>query len=838
MSPRNLLHLYRVRLRARAPQELLAAAGIAAGVALLFASQVASSSLSSSVAELSHGVIGRASWQLISRRPEGLPEGVLARVRAISGVTVAAPLLEAPAQAVGPHAASSVELIGADETLARLGGALAARTQLAPFAGVGAVVLPSALAQTLGVTGFGQEVTLQVAGRATRAPLYAQLGREQIGALAQAPVVIAPLFFAQELTGYANRMSRVLVRAAPGKAAGVGAALRALAGDAAQVEDPGYDERLFAVAATATNKSTSLFAVISALVGFLFAFNAVLISAGQRRRLVAELRRDGYRPATVIHVMLTDALALGLVASGLGLLLGEELSLRLFHANPGYLSSGFTLGAQRVVSARDVVVAVGGGLLAAVVAVLSPLREILSRDPLAAVRVDARERAMRPALAALAGAGCLAAATAILHWAPRQAIAGMVLLIAAMLLELPVAVAGTLRVVGRLAPALVSVVPHVAVMELRASRVRAAAIAATGSIAVFGTVAIQTAHGDLLRGLEGAAQDMNAFTDVWVSPSGSFNLLKTAPFAAAGRSSLARLAGVRAVRPYRGGLLDWGTRRIWVIAPPAAATPPIPLGQVVEGDPARAARLVRQGGWALVSRAIADEHGLRPGSAFTLPSPVPTRLRVAAICTNIGWAPGAIVISAEEYAQDWGSDAVAAYNILAGPGWTQARLAGEIRSALGPGSGLAVETAQAHASRQRALSRQGLQRLTQIASLILIGAVLAMAAAMGSMVWQRRVRLAKLKLEGFARATLWRTIVLESSLLLGIGCLAGAAFGLYGQVLLDRALEQVIGFPVRYSFAGPGALVSMAVVIFAAVAIVAAPGYLATGVEPAVALEE
>ncbi len=49
MKPLNALHLYRVRLRARFWQECFAIVGIAAGVALLFASQVASSSLQSSV---------------------------------------------------------------------------------------------------------------------------------------------------------------------------------------------------------------------------------------------------------------------------------------------------------------------------------------------------------------------------------------------------------------------------------------------------------------------------------------------------------------------------------------------------------------------------------------------------------------------------------------------------------------------------------------------------------------------------------------------------------------------------------------------------------------------
>src|ERR1035438_7082417 len=195
-------------------------------------------------------------------------------------------------------------------------------------------------------------------------------------------------------------------------------------------------------------------------------------------------------------------------------------------------------------------------------------------------------------------------------------------------------------------------------------------------------------------------------------------------------------------------------------------------------------------------------------------------------------------MSAGDYARAWGSSDASAYNILLAPGVSPARAAREIRQALGAASGLSVQTASAHAAEQRALSRQGLERLTQIATLILIAAVLAMAAAMGNMVWQRRPLLAKLKLEGFPRAELWRTILLESLLLLGVGCLSGAVFGLYGQQLLDRALANVINFPVVYSFGALVALWSLAVVAASAVAILAIPGYLAAGVPPAVALQD
>ena len=70
-----------------------------------------------------------------------------ARVRAIPGVHAAAPLLEASANAIGPHGSESVELVGADSSLSRLGGALVRRTPLSSFAGVEVVALPAPFAQ-------------------------------------------------------------------------------------------------------------------------------------------------------------------------------------------------------------------------------------------------------------------------------------------------------------------------------------------------------------------------------------------------------------------------------------------------------------------------------------------------------------------------------------------------------------------------------------------------------------------------------------------------------------------------------------------------------------------
>ena len=226
------------------------------------------------------------------------------------------------------------------------------------------------------------------------------------------------------------------------------------------------------------------------------------------------------------------------------------------------------------------------------------------------------------------------------------------------------------------------------------------------------------------------------------------------------------------------------------------------------------------------------------GQAFTPPTPDPISFRVAALSTNLGWAPGSILVNATDYARAWGSQDASAYTVLLDRGASSALVAREIARALGPNSGLAVQTATRHTAQQVALSREALARLTQIATLIPIVAVLAMAAAMGAMVWQRRPRLAKLKLEGLPRIELWGTILLESVLLLAVGCLCGAVFGIYGQQLADRALAHVINFPVVYSVTALPALRILSLMCAAALAILAIPGYLAASVPAALALQD
>jgi putative ABC transport system permease protein len=379
-----------------------------------------------------------------------------------------------------------------------------------------------------------------------------------------------------------------------------------------------------------------------------------------------------------------------------------------------------------------------------------------------------------------------------------------------------------------------------AIAELRSSaaRSRALAIAATGATAVFGSVTIQAAHANLQAGLDRVTTEVSSVADLWVAPLQEHDLLTTTPFPLAAVKGLANLPGVQAVGDYRAGFLDLGNRRTWVLAPPPTAKHLVPPSQILDTSISRAEAKIRAGGWMILSRPIAEQYHLHVGDSFTLPTRSPVPLRVAALSTNIGWSPGAVIMNTNDYSRLWNSSDIGAYNVLLRPGASAASVKREIQQRLGQNSALGVETAAQRNARQRAISRQGLARLTQISILVLTAAVMAMAAAMGAMIWQRRPRLANLKLDGLTNGQVWRALLFESTLLLGAGCMAGALAGLYGEFFMSKALVAIMGYPIVFSLGLPIALGSFALVTVVAVAVVASPGYLVARVTPAIGLQE
>jgi putative ABC transport system permease protein len=837
MRTRNLLFLYVQRVRTHPLQELLALLGIAVGVALVFAVLVANGSVAGSVDQLVRGITGRADVQVTARDRHGFDAAVAQRIERVPGVRAIAPLVELRASVRGPGGRRTVDLLGGDDRLVAMGGELM-RELVSPHIHLRrAIALPEPLADAIGVRS-GDYAQVTMGSHAQEVPVATMLGRDHLGALVDSPIALAPLAYAQALGALDGRFSRVLVDARPGRVPEVRAALKRIAGDRLNVTGADMEARLLRRAAAPNDQSTALFAGISALVGLLFAFNAMLLTAPERRRFIADLRLEGLGDLTVLRLVLFDALVLGVGASAVGLLLGDVLSRNVFHAVPGYLSYAFAVGDQRIVTAGAVLLAIAGGLAATLVAAMRPLSDLISRRPLDAAYHEEDERtesAFVPRRWLLAGGVALVgAATGVLLLAPHTTVVGIGLLVAAMLMLIPGLLTGALRLIDLLSHRLGSSVLVVSVGELRTTTTRSMALAATGALAVFGSVAVEGSHFDLQRGLDADAHAFNARADLWITPVGAENELATVAFrppAAAAR--IAALPGVRAVRAYRGAFLDVDDRRVWVVAPPRAEPRPLLPSQLVEGDLATATARLRAGGWVGLSSALAEARGLHVGDPVALPTPRPRPLRLAAVLTNLGWSSGAVLLNADDFRRAWGSADVSALQVLLDPGAAPGATAARVRELLAPAGGLAVETAGQREERFRTSTRQGLARLTQIARLVLLAAALALAAALGGVVWSRRPRLASLKLSGFSDVDVWRALMLESAIVLGIGCSIGALFGLYGQFMLTRWLGDSTGFPTEYAPAGALALTTFAGVTAVAVAIAALPGFAAARVSPA-----
>jgi putative ABC transport system permease protein len=841
MSLSGIRYIYRARLEARAAlvQELFAILGIAVGVALLFSSQVAGTSLTHSEAQLNSQLVGSAQVQLDARGPEGVSEApLLAQVRRIPGVQVALPIVERQVNVIGPHDERSVDLIGVEPQSVQASGRLLRRFSAKQISSLRAIVLPGPLAREVGV-GPLTPVKLQVGSGFVETLVGATLEEADIGGLANSPIAVASIRYVQRLAGMQGRVTRIFVRydPAPARAGAARAGLARVADEWHVNFVPGqFDSRLFAVAVSPESQSEALFSGISALVGFMFALNAMLVTVPARRKLIEDLRPHGATRWMTVQIMLFDAAVIGVLACALGLALGDALSVLVFHTTPGYLVFAFPVGNSRVVTWQSVAIAVAAGMAAAILGVLWPVREILARPLQPSASPHDRRRAWTLGRLVV-GLACLAITTVILIDDTQAAVVGNVALVAALVCLLPFLFDGLLSAFEHVSRLFDGVGSALAITELQTpqTRVRSLAIAATAAVAVFGVVEFQGTQTNLERGLKSSLNGTDSSSAVWVLPSGRSSLQPTAPFTPltpTDTAALTRVPGVRALSVYRGSFLDWGDRRLWIIAPSSNIEHPVPADQVLSGNPALASSLVRTGGWAVLSRALADEHHLRVGQTFLLPSPRPVRLRVAALTTNLGWPPGAVIVSSATYAQAWLDEDPSAYQIQIAPSASAAGVRGRVRRVLALQNGLAVETAAERERRHYAVASEALSRLTQIRVLVMIAATLAVVGAIGSMIWQRRDLIASLKCHGYRELVLWRWLLCEAAVLLAAGCLIGAVFGLYAQLLGSHFLATVTGFPIVFDVEGVAAVTSFGLVSLVAVAVLSIPGYFVVRVQP------
>lgn len=840
---RALLGFYLARVREHPMQEVLAGSGIAVGVALVYAVLVSSSSITGSAAQVVEGVAGQASLQVTARSDRGFPAEIADEVAQVPGVRHAAPVLRSNVMLIGPEGRRSVQLVGSTPTLAALGGQLTQNFGSAGLRLAGGIAVPEAVAESVGASS-GTTLDLRADGLRQPVRLAAVLTDDVLGALAGTGSALASLSLAQEVSNRGGRLSQVLVGTEPRQTERVRDSLEEIAGDRLNVSAADSELAILRQAAKPNDQSTHLFAAIGAMVGFLFSLNAMLFTVAERRRFIAALRLEGASPRQALAILAFEALALGLLASTAGLLLGEVLLRTLFGDVPDYLTFAFPVGTERILRPWIVALAFGGGMLAVLLASLRPVFDLRSGLPLDAVNREHAEpgEAIGDGLARRLlwlGLALVALTTLIAVAAPSITVIGGVTLALAALLLMPTTfslVAGWLdcltRSTGRLN------MLAVALMEVRATTTRSVALTAVAALAVYGSVAIGGARQDIVRGLDSHTRQWLSNADVWVTTGGQ-DLMTNSFAPPANLAALRDAPGIRAVRLHRGGFLDVDERRIWLIGRPVGDRTMIPSSQMLDGDIEQATARLRRGGWATASGALADERGIEIGESFTLPTPTGTaRFRLAATTMNYGWIPGAVTISDRDYVDVMGTSAPSALEVDLDPGVAPLEGKQIVSDVLGPDVGLTVQTRQEREEQYYDFGREGVSRLSQIAGLLLLAAALAVACALAATLWERRPRLAALKVQGAKRVQLWRAMLFETGLLVSVGCLVGAVLGIYGHLLAGRFLRTTTGFAAPFGIEAAQMAIAVGLVAGVALAVSAIPGYMAAGVPPRASFRE
>src|SRR5579875_384978 len=843
-----LLRLYWKRVRTQLVQEALAALGIAVGVALIFAVPIANTSVPASVRSLYHELAGKASLEVAARSPEGFSQSLVSKAGEAPGVFGAAGVLESRITLVGPRGQEALTLFGAEPAIAVIGGPLVQRVSLrelegatppqaAQAAGAGqlhgahipTIALPQGPANAIGAQA-GQLLVVRTRGRSTLVLCARVLSSAVAGAASQSSVAIAPLSAVQAITGLAHRLMRIMAKPAKGQEALAARSLERVAGPTLNVRSSEAEVTLLEEATRSQSQAANVFTALSLVVGLLFAYNAMLLTLPARRRWISWLRDQGARRSELIGLVALEALALGLVASALGLLLGDLLSGAVFGEVPRYLTSGFPIGTQRVITATSLAVAVGGGLIATALAAAGPALATLRGRPLE--RPSESEQAtlslglLAGPLGLALGGAALLVTIGVAIFAPTYGIVAVITLMLALGLLLPSIAPWLVKQSERLALRLRTTAAYAATLELRAAPTRATAVAAIGAVALTAIVSIGGAAEDLRRGVDKTIKNIAGKSTVVVSAS-SFaqNAFPEQTFPTAGPiARLHAVAGVLSVRELREAFLDARGHRLFVLVQPQQDPTPISPSQIIEGSATRIARLLRLGGWATLSATVAREWHLKIGEAFALPTPSGSaHFRLAGTTANFGWPPGALVIGPLEYERLWHTKSATVLNVRFQSSVKESRAVVLVRAALA-GTGFMVTPGRLVERDIASTTSQALAQIEGISTLMLFAALLAVIAAMGGSIWQRRPRLWTLKRMGMRRSELVRAVYVETGVVMAIGCLAGAVSGLAGQPIATLYVRQSTGVPEAYAPA-----FALAAELFVAATLIAALASCALG---------
>ncbi|WEN42462.1 Macrolide export ATP-binding/permease protein MacB [Thauera sp. GDN1] len=760
---------------------------IALGVALGLAVQLIHAAALDEFGRGMRLLAGEADLQVIGAR-EGFDEAVFAQLARRPEVAVASPVLEIEARLPGRD--DSLRILGVDlfrvlrvqpglvpltESAGTEDGRLAAlqpdnifladeaRTRLAEAqrGTDGKVQAPALVDGGLRVQSGVRSFELRLAGRVPGAS--GVLGVMDIGA-------------AQQRFDRIGVLSRVDLKLVEGVTPQAG--IEALA----SLLPPGLALRIPEAAAgevgtlsRAYRVNLTMLAAIALLTGGFLVFSTQLLAVARRRREFALLRALGLERRELMHGLLSEGAAVGLIGGAFGIALGHLLAAGAFQLVGGDLGAGFFRGLRPELR-FDAWLSLGYlllGVLAGVAGTWLPARAAARVPPARALRAGEGERAGPQGGVRIRHAGALLTLAVLacqlppLGGIPVGGYAAVVFVLAGAVLALPALARAVLPLLGRgrgvvwrLAHARLAATPGQAV-------VAGAGVIASVALAVSMAIMVSSFRVSVDEWL---TQVLPA--DLYVRASSSAGSGYLDPQALAQIGAVPGVASVDTTRLVNLRLTD-EEPVFSVLARPARGNWGLPLvsGSMTPVESAGGLPPV----W--VSEAAADRHRLQLGSRFELP--LGGRVQafvVAGVWRDYARQHGAALIESRDYVRLTGDERVNDAALRVAPGTPPAAVAEALRARFG-----AEHITVALPGEIRALSLEIFDRSFLITYLMEAVAVLiglfGIATTFAALATTRQGEFGMLRHLGFTRAEIGRLIAVEGALTAGLGVLAGLIAG-------------------------------------------------------------
>lgn len=775
----GLRHLWR-----RPWLALLPLFGVALGVALVLAVDLANRAALDALARSVESLAGRASHRVVGGADE-LPESLWGQLAREVPEIELAPVIERDVL-LSDHPGVVLRAVGLDPLSAgRFGGAAGALIappesgQGDPEAWTGLLarsdtcLLTHASAERLGLEP-GQRLALRIGSERVELELIGHLDPARLGGAGDGLLVL-DIAAAQERLGTLGRLTR-LDLIAPAGAAGE-AALSAVA----QRLPP--DARLEPVAARsgqlarltrAFRQNLYALAGLSLFVGAFLITNAVRLSVVERRGLLRRLVQLGATRSQVLAGLLCETLCLGALGAGLGLLLGRGLAELLYGRVRQTIQDLYTplIAPGEAAFGPAAGLAFGLGLGAALLAALPPAlegareasREQAARSGLEQRAERSARRSLWLALLGLASSGLLLA----LDTRRLEVTYGaLILLLLSLALLVPPGTRWLLGLLSRPFAGLFGPPGRLAIDAARRSLSRTALAVAALMIALSSTLSVSVLIGSFRSSLE-----------LWLEATLVADIYAAPPALAAVRgargnleadlarrlSSAPGVAGAMYVRQ----VFTWSELGEIELMGIDFGTGRRPAYYFLAGDPERAWAEFEAGRGLFVSEPLAFRHGLEVGRALELTTPRgPVQLPILAVLRDYGSERGLCWLERDAYVSLYRDGALSSLALWLDPGLDPERELERLRGELRAGQELFLRS-------NRGLRQESLRIFDRTFAVTALLRVLTLAVALVGTL----TALLALALDRAREVALLRALGLEPAQLLGHLALFGAALGL------------------------------------------------------------